>query len=134
MIEAFIIALAVVTLVAVARRQQPIRLSTSFFLVLLTGVWLWANLRSSGWREELGGQGPPEGLDPVTRGLFYRGWPLSPFMFCPRRGMRFRSGGLEGWVLIFDWIVLVVALFLAKFVCERCCHRRGGRKYKEGHS
>jgi hypothetical protein len=27
-------------------------------------------------------------------------------------------------VLVFDWLVLIAALFLARFVCERCFHWR----------
>ncbi len=56
--------------------------------------------------------------------MFYRGWPLAPFMLCLVYFNRFHAGGLEGLVLVFDWLVPIVALFLARFVCERCFHLR----------
>ncbi len=121
----FTIAIAVVSLVAVARRLRPDRPITAFCLALLTGAWIWANLRNSGWQEVWGGDIPEE-LDPVTKAMFYRGWPLAPFMVCIIYFNRFRPGGLEGLVLVFDWLVLIAALSLARFVCERCCHRRDG--------
>jgi len=123
MVDVFTIVFALVILVAVARRLRPVRPITVFFLALLTGAWIWANLRASGWQEEWGGDIPEE-LDPVTKAMFYRGWPLAPFMFCIIYFNRFRPGGLEGLVLVFDWLVLIAALSLARFVCERCFHWR----------
>jgi hypothetical protein len=113
------IAFALVILVAVARRLRPVRPITVFFLALLTGAWIWANLRASGWQEECGGE-IPEGLDPVTKAMFYRGWSLAPFMFVITYFNRLHPGGLEGLVLVFDWLVLIAALSLARFVCDRC--------------
>jgi len=121
----FTIAFAIVILAAVARRVFPARPLTVVFLSLLTGAWIWANLRDSGWQEEWGNDFP-EGLDPVTKAMFYRGWPLAPFMVCIIYFNRFRPGGLEGLVLVFDWLVLIAALSLARFACEQCCHRRDG--------
>ncbi len=126
MVDVFIIVLALVSLVAVVRRRRPVRPITVFLLALITGPWIWANLRDSGWQEEWGGD-IPEGLDPVTKAMFYRGWPLAPFMFCIIYFNRFRPGGLEGLVLVFDWLVLIAALTLARFVCERCFRERDRR-------
>jgi hypothetical protein len=81
MVEVFTIAFVIVILAAVARRVFPARPITVFFLSLLTGAWIWANLRDSGWQEEWGSDFP-EGLDSVTKTMFYRGWPLAPFMVC----------------------------------------------------
>jgi len=126
MVEVFTIAFAVVILVALARRNRPVRPTTAFFLALLTGAWIWANLRTSGW-QEVWGEGAPDGLDPVTKAMFWRGWPLAPFMVCMIHGNRFRPSGLEGCALIFDWLVLFVVLSLARFVCARCSHWRDRR-------
>jgi hypothetical protein len=52
--------------------------------------------------------------------MFWRGWPLSPFMFCLFHGMKYHSSGVELWVLAFDGFLFVVALFATKAVCERC--------------
>jgi len=125
MLEVLTIAIAVVILAAVARWIRPVRPIIAFFLASLTGVWVWANLRNSGW-QEVWNERAPEGLDPVSKAMFYRGWPLAPFMVCIIYFNRFRPGGLEGLVLVFDWLVLIAALSLASFVCERCFHWRDG--------
>src|SRR6516165_6258298 len=104
MIDLLIFFCAIVTLVAVAWRRRPVRSITVFGLVLLTGVWIWANLRASGWQEEFS-EDTPKGLDPVTRAMFWRGWPLAPVMFCLIQGNRFRPNGLEGLALVFDGLV-----------------------------
>ena len=39
----------------------------------------------------------------------------------------FQPSGREGLVLVVDWLVLIAALFLARFVCERCLHWRESR-------
>ena len=61
----------------------------------------------------------PEGSDPVTKAMFYRGWPLAPFMFCIIYFNRYRPNGGEALVLVFDWLVLIVALYATKAACER---------------
>ncbi len=133
MVEALIIAIAVATLVAVARWPRPVRPATALLLALLTVGWLWANLRTTGRQDEVGDLKPATGLDPITEAMFWRGWPLCPFMFCPVHGMGFHPTGLEPYMLVFDWLVLVVALYLvklalllAKVVCERWFRRRDG--------
>ena len=61
----------------------------------------------------------PEGLDPVTKAMFYRGWPLAPFMVCLVHGLRFHSSGVEGCVLVLDGVLFLVALYATKAACER---------------
>lgn len=124
MADLLIIALAVGVFVAVARWKRPARPGVWVVLALLTVAWIGANLRDTGWSEELGGQRPPDGLDPLTRSLFYRGWPLAPFMVCSRHGNRFRPGGGEGLVLVFDLLVLFAGLALARFLGDRWPKRR----------
>jgi hypothetical protein len=119
MVDVFTIVLAVVILVAVARWKRPVRPITAFFLILLTVAWIWANLHDFGWQEELH-EATPESSDPVTRAMFWRGWPLAPCMLCLIERNRLSAGGLEGLALVFDWLVLFLALCLARFVCERC--------------
>ena len=118
----FVIVSALVILVAVVRWNRPVRPVTAVFLALLTGAWIWANLRNFGWQEEWGGV-IPEGLDPVTRAMFYRGWPLAPFMLCLVHGLKFHPGPGASLALVFDWLVLFVILSLARFVWERCSRR-----------
>ena len=109
---------AVLTLVRAARRPHPVHPTTAILLTLLTGVLLWANLRNSGW-QEVWNERAPEGLDPVTKAMFYRGWPLAPFMVCIIYGLRFRSSGGEGCVLVLDGVLFLVALYATKAACER---------------
>ena len=110
---------AVLTLVRAARRPHPVRPTTAILLTLLTGVLLWANLRPTAWQGEFGGVDCPPGLDPVTRAMFCRGWPLAPFMVCLVHGLRFHPNGVEQCVLALDGVLFLVALYTTKAACER---------------
>jgi hypothetical protein len=121
--EFLIVGSAVLALVVVARWGRPVRLTTAFLLAVLTVAWIWANLRTSGWQEAFSVR-TPDGLDWVTRSMFWRGWPLAPAMFCLIHGLRFRPNGSERWALVFDWLVLFIILLLARFASERCSFRR----------
>ncbi|WP_435016217.1 hypothetical protein TA3x_003781 [Tundrisphaera sp. TA3] len=99
------------------------RPTTAILLTLLTGAWLWANLRDPGWQADLNVDAP-EGLDPITKAMFYRGWPLAPFMICPTRGMTFHPTGMEGLALILDGACLLVALYATKAACDGLLRRR----------
>src|SRR5690242_17622026 len=92
-IEWSVIGMALLILIRAARRPQPVHRTTAILLTLLTGILLWANLRESGWEAEWGGPIAP-GLDPITRAMFWRGWPLSPFMFCLFHGMKYHPSGV----------------------------------------
>jgi hypothetical protein len=117
---------AVLPLVRAARRPHPVHPTTAILLTLLTGVLLWANLRNSGW-QEVWNERAPEGLDPVTKAMFYRGWPLAPFMVCLTHGLRFRFSGVEGCVLVLDGVLFLVALYATKAACERLLRWRRHR-------
>jgi hypothetical protein len=118
-IDYFITSVAILALVCAVRRTHPVHLSTIILLTLLTGILLWANLRPTGWQEELGGVDSPAELDPLTKAMFWRGWPLSPCMFCLVYGLRFRPTGVEQCVLALDGILFVAALFATKGLSER---------------
>jgi hypothetical protein len=111
---------AVLVLVRVACRPRPVHRTTAIVLTLVCGALLWANLRPTGWQAELGGVETPETLNPVTKAMFWRGWPLSPCMICLSHGMRFRPDGFEGCALVLDAVLFVVALLATKAICERC--------------
>jgi hypothetical protein len=119
-IDCCITAVAILAFVLAARWPHPVHLATTILLTLLTGILLWANLRPTGWQEELGGVDSPVELDPITKAMFWRGWPLSPFMICLIHGMRFHPSGIEGCVLVFDGALFVAVLFATKVLCERC--------------
>ncbi len=116
-VDCSVIGMALLILIRAARWPRPVHRTTAIFLTLLTGVLLWANPRRSGW-EEFGGT--PMELDPITKEMFWRGWPLSPCMICEYRQMRFHPSGIEGCVLVFDGALFLAALFAAKAMCERC--------------
>lgn len=118
-----VIGVALLFLIRAARRPRPVHRTTAILLTLITGILLWANLRPTGWQEEFGGVDSPTELDPVTKTLFWRGWPLSPCMVCLVHGLRFHPSGIEQCVLAFDSVVFVVALLATKAVCERCLRR-----------
>jgi hypothetical protein len=122
-IDLCIVLVAVLALVRVARRPHPVHRTTAILLTLICGAMLWVNLRPTGWQAELGRVETPEALDPVTRVMFWRGWPLSPCMICLIHGLRFHPDGLEGCVLVLDGVLFVVALLSTKTVCERCLRR-----------
>src|SRR3954465_13945119 len=95
-VDCSVIGMALLILIRAARRPQPVHRTTAILLTLLTGILLWANLRPTVWQEEFGGgSDAPTGLDPITKAMFWRGWPLSPFMFCLIHGMRFHTGSIE---------------------------------------
>jgi hypothetical protein len=117
--EGAVAVLALLVLIRAVRRPHPVHLATTIVLTLLTGILLWANLRPTVWQEEFGGIDAPRRLDPITKAMFWRGWPLSPCMVCLIHGMKFHSSGVEGCVLVIDGVLFVVALFATKAVCER---------------
>jgi hypothetical protein len=120
-VEGAVTVMAFLVLIRAVRRPQPVHLTTTILLTLLAGILLWANLRPTVWQEEFGGGiDAPTGLDPITKAMFWRGWPLSPCMICLIHGMRLHPSGIEGCVLVFDGVLFLVALFAAKAVCESC--------------
>ena len=119
--ECAVIVMAFLVLLRAVRRPHPVHRTTAILLTLLTGVLLWTNLRPTVWQEDFGGGiDAPTGLDPITRAMFWRGWPLSPCMVCLFHGMRLHPSGVEQFLLVFDGALFVVALFATKAVCERC--------------
>ncbi len=124
-VDATIILLALMVLFRAMRRPQRVHAMTAVILTLVTGVFLWANLRPTRWQEGFG-LATPTDLDRVTQAVFWRGWPLSPFMVCLVHGMKLHASGVQ-WVLVFDGVFFVLALVTVKAVCERClrwCDRR----------
>ena len=117
-----VIGMALLILIRVGQHPQPVHRTTAILLTLLAGILLWANLRPTGWQEVCGWASPPE-LDPITKALFWRGWPLCPCMVCEVHSLSFHHSGLEECVLVFDGVLFVVALLATKAVCEWCLRR-----------
>jgi hypothetical protein len=105
-------------LVGTMRYPRRVHLTTGVILVLIAGTLLWANLRPTRWQGEFGGVAAPAELDPITKAVFWRGWPLSPCMLSLIHGVKFHSSGVQ-WALAVDGILFVVVLIAAKAICER---------------
>ena len=97
----------------------------AILLTLVAGTLLWGNLRPTRWQKDLGSLLPPDRLDFVTKGMFFRGWPLSPCMICLYHGMRFHpEEGAVPLALVFDGVAFALALCVVRGVCEFCIRRR----------
>jgi hypothetical protein len=131
-IEASIICFALILLVAISRRHPRVRPRTAFVLTILTVSWVWLNLRTSGLQEAFNEEAPV-GLDPVTKVMFWRGWPLAPVMLCLIHGNKFRPSALEGMALVFDGFSLFLILFLARLLSDRFKGPRSRGNVNGGH-
>jgi hypothetical protein len=124
-VDAAVILLALVVLAWMIRRPEPVRLTTAIVLTLVAGMLLWANLRRVERLEQRGVE-KPQNLDGLTEAMFWRGWPLCPFMFSPYvSSFRYiTEDQVLQRALIYDGAVYVAALFATRFLCERCFRRR----------
>jgi hypothetical protein len=65
-------------------------------------------------------------VDPITKKVFFRGWPFSPWMFCLFHGMKFHpeeSGGIHiAW--LFNGLVAILILSPVAVICESWCRHR----------
>lgn len=103
-----------------------ISLATICCLVAVGGVLLWLNLRTPEWLEGYGlnTSRPPEGLDPVTKFLFFRGWPFPPCGYCYTNLAGWHPDRSDGWVqlaALADVLIFLLALAVTGVVCEGCC-------------
>jgi hypothetical protein len=127
-VDAAIILLALMVLISLMRRPRRVHLATTALLTLITVVLLWANLRPTAWQRQWN-QLTPTSLDPITDKMFWRGWPLCPFMLCRIHHMSLDPAGCFVQVaLVGDGVLYVMALAAAKVACERCLRRRDRRK------
>ena len=113
--DAMVVLVGVVITVGVIEWPRRVHLVTGLLLTLVAGTLLWANLRPSGWEREFN-EMPPDNLDPVTKSMFYRGWPVGPWMLCYHQNLSIRRGGHGA--LVFDGIFFVIVLCVAKAACE----------------
>ena len=119
-VDAAVATAAFGVLVGVIQYRRRVRLATGVLLAIVAGTLLWANLRSTGWQRELGLATPTQ-TDPITKAMFWRGWPLSPCMVCLQHGMRFHPEESAVQVaLVVDGVLFVVALLAVRIACELC--------------
>src|SRR3954451_18823292 len=92
---------------------------TDTILILVAGGFLWLNLRPTSLVPQDLLNLTPDDLDPVTRTLFSRGWPLSPYMGCPFHGMKWHpEEGFAGLALVLDALVALLALAALGYASE----------------
>jgi hypothetical protein len=107
-------------------RRPRLHWPTAVLLTLAAGGFLWLNVRTTKIEDVMMmDRGRPDEVDPVTYRLFYRGWPLSPCMYCGTRGMQWdpRNGGGGQDALLFDALLALGVLAGVAFACEWCIAR-----------
>jgi hypothetical protein len=88
-------------------------------LILVAGVLVWLNFRVTADQTWLGHIEPPDELNPLTRSLFFRGWPLSPWMLCPFHGMKWHPEEIFcELALVLDAVVALLVLAALGYACE----------------
>lgn len=85
------------------------------------GVLFWANLRISGkvhffWYNSIGA---PQELDPITRFMFFRGWPIAPFEWCVMNTFEWQGGRLAYAALLVDLLIAGAIFFSVRWVGKR---------------
>ena len=118
--DAVVMLLATGVLVCAMRRPRPVRLVTGVLLTLIAAILVWANLRPTGSQQELGLDTPAR-LDPITERMFWRGWPVCPFMLCLIHGLTFHpdESSFVQAALICDAAVFVASVYASRSACER---------------
>ena len=117
-VDAVVALAALGVLVAVVRYPPRVHLTTGLLLTVVAGTLLWANLRPTGWQGEFGVETPTQ-MDPITEEMFWRGWPLSPFMLCLIHGMKLHpEESVVQAALAIDGILFVAALLAVRGACE----------------
>jgi len=123
--DAFVILVAILAVVGIMEYPRRVHLATGIVLTLVAGALLWANVRTTKWQNVFNVL-PPDQLDSVAKSMFYRGWPIAPFMPCLVRHMQFDASEAGVYaVLVLDAVVSVVILLLVRATCEFCCRRLG---------
>ncbi len=131
--DAVVVLAAIVIAVGVMEYPRRAHLATGIVLSLVAGTLLWANLRPTRWQREFYASSPDH-LDPVAKGMFYRGWPLSPCLTCLVHGMKFDTGEGDVYaVLMVDGVLGAIALCVARCACEVCLRGRGRSTFDTPH-
>jgi hypothetical protein len=100
-----------------AKRELKVRSAKSLVFIVVAVGFLWLNLTVNRTEGKLK---PPDELGPITRYLFYRGWPLSPWMACSFHGGKWHPDEGFIWItLALDAAILCVSLFVTWVSIER---------------
>lgn len=98
------------------------RLPTICSLVAVGGILLWLNLRIPGpVAEAFNTNRPPEDVDPITKFLFFRGWPFTPCEYCYFSLSGWHPDGYVQLAAFADVLIFVLVLAITSVTCEWCC-------------
>ena len=118
--DAAITLMTLMLLLAVIRCPPEACRVTGVVLTVVAIILLWVNLRPTGWESQFCQQ-LPGSLDPVTKAMFWRGWPVCPWMLCGWRHMTLDvEHGLPEAAMALNGLVFLATLFAAKAACEWC--------------
>ncbi|MGA2257712.1 MAG: hypothetical protein ABSG53_23875 [Thermoguttaceae bacterium] len=122
--DAIVILVGIVITVGVMEWPRRVYLATGILLTVVAGTLLWANLRTTGWAERLN-MGPPQELDPIAKRMFWRGWPIAPWMTCSAHGMILdpSATGVYG-ILVLDAVAFAIIHCVVRGSCEFFFRRR----------
>ena len=87
--DAVVILAAIVVAVGVMEYPRRVHLAPAILLTLVAGTLFVGQLTADPVAGRTWLFAAPDRLDFVTKGMFFRGWPLSPCMICLYHGMRF---------------------------------------------
>ena len=111
-----VIALAVILLVVgITHYPRCVHPLTRVAVAVMAAALLSLNLSPTKLEELRLKAPPPYDLDPVSKAMFYRGWPVAPWMSVSHGG---------GWAMVFDCLFCVAVLFAVKVACEQCFFER----------
>src|SRR6266436_4783196 len=85
---------------------------------------LWLNMRTPEWAKAYNTNSPPEDVDPLTRLLFFRGWPFTPCGYCVLSG-KWHTDRYAQMAAMADVAVFLLAVVTTGMICEWFWHRRG---------
>jgi hypothetical protein len=97
---------------------EAMRVAKRVIQVAVAGLLLWANSRtgSGAVRTRLK---PPDELWPLGKELFYRGWPLSPWMVCSFHGGRWHPEEDFIWLtLVYDAVIAVLLILVLSLLID----------------
>ena len=123
-VDATVSLIALTLLVCVMRYPRRVHPVTGVALLAVAAILLWANLRPTRWESEFD-QYPPRELTLLTKGMFWRGWPVCPWMLCRMHHMFLDADDCPpGAALVLDGALFVIVLVAVKAACERCLRWR----------
>jgi hypothetical protein len=100
---------------------------TYLAMVAIAIPLVWLNLRiNPEARSAFNIDNAPNDVDPVTRFLFFRGWPFTPCMYCFLSG-KWHPDATVQMAAFADLLILIGGVIIVGFIYEWYFRRRHGR-------